>query len=59
MDHKALYRKFRPKVFEEVVGQEHLTNTLRNQMTSDNVAHAYLFSGIRGTGKTCETKNTR
>ncbi|MBN2797329.1 MAG: DNA polymerase III subunit gamma/tau [Clostridia bacterium] len=56
MDHKALYRKFRPKVFEEVVGQEHLTNTLRNQMLTDNVAHAYLFSGIRGTGKTSTAK---
>lgn len=56
MDHKALYRKFRPKVFEEVIGQEHLTNTLRNQMLTDNVAHAYLFSGIRGTGKTSTAK---
>lgn len=56
MDHKALYRRFRPKVFEEVVGQQHLTHTLRNQIMNDNVAHAYLFSGIRGTGKTSTAK---
>ncbi len=56
MDYKALYRKWRPKVFEEVLGQEHVTSTLRNQILNDNVAHAYLFSGIRGTGKTSTAK---
>lgn len=56
MEHKALYRKFRPKTFEAVIGQTHVTQTLRNQITSDNVAHAYLFSGIRGTGKTSTAK---
>lgn len=56
MDYKALYRKFRPVVFEEVIGQEHITATLRNQILTDNVAHAYLFSGIRGTGKTSTAK---
>ncbi len=56
MDYKALYRKWRPKVFEEVLGQEHVTSTLRNQILNENVAHAYLFSGIRGTGKTSTAK---
>lgn len=56
MDYKALYRKFRPKFFEEVVGQEHITETLKNQIITENVGHAYLFSGIRGTGKTSTAK---
>jgi len=56
MDYKALYRKFRPKVFEEVIGQGHVTETLKNQLVTDNVGHAYLFSGIRGTGKTSTAK---
>jgi len=56
MDYKALYRKFRPKVFEAVVGQGHITETLKNQLVTDNVGHAYLFSGIRGTGKTSTAK---
>lgn len=56
MDYKALYRKFRPRVFEEVIGQTHLTQTLKNQIMSDQIAHAYLFSGIRGTGKTSTAK---
>ena len=56
MDYKALYRKFRPKVFSEVVGQEHITETLKNQIVTENVGHAYLFSGIRGTGKTSMAK---
>lgn len=56
MDYKALYRKFRPKTFDEVIGQEHVTGTLRNQIMNDSVAHAYLFSGIRGTGKTSTAK---
>jgi len=48
----ALYRKFRPKTFDEVVGQQHITNTLINQVSSGQIGHAYLFTGTRGTGKT-------
>lgn len=50
--HLALYRKFRPKTFNEVVGQDHIVNTLINQVNSQRVGHAYLFTGTRGTGKT-------
>ena len=56
MDYKALYRKWRPRVFSEVLGQEHVTDTLRNQIVNGNIAHGYLFSGIRGTGKTSIAK---
>jgi len=49
---KALYRKWRPQSWDEVAGQEHITQTLRNAVILDRVAHAYLFSGPRGTGKT-------
>jgi len=49
---QALYRKWRPHRWEEVVGQEHIIQTLRNAVTSERVAHAYLFAGPRGTGKT-------
>ncbi|MBN1426744.1 MAG: DNA polymerase III subunit gamma/tau [Anaerolineae bacterium] len=49
---QALYLKWRPMTFEEVVGQEHVTYTLRNAITTGRVAHAYLFTGPRGTGKT-------
>lgn len=56
MSHQAIYRKFRPLVFEDVLGQEHVTRTLKNQIMSGNLAHAYLFSGIRGTGKTSTAK---
>lgn len=52
----ALYRKYRPKVFEEVVGQEHITKTLKNQVKNSKIAHAYLFNGPRGTGKTSAAK---
>ena len=48
----ALYRKFRPKTFDEVIGQSHITNTLINQVKTGQVGHAYLFTGTRGTGKT-------
>ena len=47
-----LYRKWRPKAFSEVAGQEHVTTTLVNALASSRVAHAYLFAGPRGTGKT-------
>ncbi len=49
---QALYRKWRSQTFEEVVGQEHVTNTLLNALREERVAHAYLFAGPRGTGKT-------
>ncbi len=50
--YKALYRKYRPLVFSDVVGQEHITTTLRHQVQRGAVSHAYLFTGSRGTGKT-------
>ena len=49
---QALYRKYRSQTFEEVIGQEHVTTTLRNALREGRIAHAYLFSGPRGTGKT-------
>lgn len=52
MSYKALYREWRPGTFEEVIEQEHVTRTLRNAVRTDRVAHAYLFCGTRGTGKT-------
>ena len=56
MSYTALYRKFRPLKFEEIVGQEHITRTLRNQIIAGRVGHAYLFNGGRGTGKTSAAK---
>lgn len=50
--YQALYRKWRPRAFEDVVGQEHVTKTLRRQIMSGRLSHAYLFTGTRGTGKT-------
>lgn len=50
--YKALYRKWRPKVFEDVVSQPHVTRTLQNELKTGRVGHAYLFTGSRGTGKT-------
>src|SRR3712207_3407485 len=52
MAHESLYRKYRSQTFDEVSGQDHVTRTLRNALRSDKVAHAYLFCGPRGTGKT-------
>ncbi|HEX9330402.1 MAG TPA: DNA polymerase III subunit gamma/tau [Anaerolineales bacterium] len=49
---QALYRKYRPKEWDEVVGQDHVVQTLKNAIAADRVAHAYLFAGSRGTGKT-------
>jgi DNA polymerase-3 subunit gamma/tau len=49
---QALYRKYRPKEWDEVVGQDHVLQTLKNAIAADRVAHAYLFAGSRGTGKT-------
>ncbi len=56
MEYTALYRKFRPTIFSEIVGQEHITKTLKNQIISGRVGHAYLFNGGRGTGKTSAAK---
>jgi len=56
MAYTALYRNFRPLKFSDMVGQEHITRTLRNQITSGRVGHAYLFNGGRGTGKTTSAK---
>lgn len=56
MGYTALYRKFRPTTFSEMVGQEHITRTLKNQLTAGRVGHAYLFNGSRGTGKTSAAK---
>jgi len=56
MAYLALYRKWRPLVFEDVVEQEHVVKTLKNSIVSDHIAHAYLFCGTRGTGKTTMAK---
>jgi len=50
--YQALYRKWRPRTFDDVVGQEHITETLKNQIVANRLSHAYLFIGTRGTGKT-------
>ena len=50
--YQALYRKWRPRTFDEVVGQEHITEILKKQVLTDRPSHAYLFTGTRGTGKT-------
>jgi DNA polymerase III, subunit gamma and tau len=52
----ALYRKWRPKTFDDIIGQEHVTTTLKNQIANDRIAHAYLLCGTRGTGKTSTAK---
>lgn len=56
MGYTALYREWRPRTFEDVVGQEHITTTLKNEILNDRIAHAYLFCGTRGTGKTSTAK---
>ncbi len=56
MGYTALYRKFRPLTFEEIVGQDHITRTLKNQIIAGRVGHAYLLNGGRGTGKTSAAK---
>ena len=56
MSYMAIYRKFRPVKFSEIVGQEHITRTLRNQIIANRVGHAYLLTGGRGTGKTSAAK---
>ena len=52
----ALYRKYRPRTFDEVIGQDHIVKTLKNQIKFDKISHAYLFTGSRGTGKTSTAK---
>lgn len=56
MSYQALYRQYRPTTFEAVIGQEHITTILKNQVMSGHIAHAYLFSGTRGTGKTTSAR---
>ncbi len=56
MAYKALYRTYRPQDFNEIAGQEHVTKTFKNALKQDKIAHAYLFSGPRGTGKTSIAK---
>lgn len=56
MAYRALYRQYRPARFEDVIGQEHITTTLKHQVSSDRPAHAYLFCGTRGTGKTTSAR---
>lgn len=54
--YQALYRQYRPKTFDQLLGQSHITTTLKNQIEKGNIGHAYLFSGTRGTGKTSAAK---
>ena len=54
--YQALYRQYRPKTFDELLGQSHITTILKNQIIKGNIGHAYLFSGTRGTGKTSAAK---
>jgi len=56
MSYLALYRKYRSKTFDEIIGQKHITQSLINQINNDQVCHAYLFTGTRGTGKTSIAK---
>lgn len=56
MAYKALYRTYRPQTFEEVAGQKHIIKTLKNALANNKIAHAYLFCGPRGTGKTTMAK---
>ncbi|UWV80604.1 DNA polymerase III subunit gamma/tau [Mycoplasmopsis cynos] len=55
-EYKSLYRKYRPRSFEQVVGQEHVVKTLKNILVNEKINHAYLFSGPKGTGKTSIAK---
>ena len=50
--YQVLYRKYRPRVFADVYGQDHVTSTLKNEIKEGRISHAYLFTGSRGTGKT-------
>ena len=54
--HQALYRRYRPRTFDSLLGQDHITRILKNQINNDNIGHAYRCSGTRGTGKTSAAK---
>ena len=54
--HQALYRKYRPRSFDDVCGQEHITRVLKYETSHGQISHAYLFCGSRGTGKTTSAK---
>ena len=54
--YEALYRKWRPQTFDDIVAQPHITRTLKNQIIRGKTAHAYLFTGSRGTGKTTSAR---
>lgn len=56
MAYTSLYRKYRPDSFDKVIGQDHIVRTLKNQIKADNIGHAYIFTGTRGTGKTSVAK---
>src|SRR5690625_2748037 len=56
MSYQALYRKWRPRTFQDVIGQNHVARTLQNAISEQKFSHAYLFSGPRGTGKTSVAK---
>ncbi|MEG2451114.1 MAG: DNA polymerase III subunit gamma/tau, partial [Clostridia bacterium] len=56
MAYTSIYRKYRPDTFQKVIGQEHIVRTLKNQILTDTIGHAYIFTGTRGTGKTSVAK---
>lgn len=56
MAYTSLYRRYRPQTFDDVIGQDHIVRTLKNQIASGSIGHAYLFTGTRGTGKTSVAK---
>ena len=56
MAYTSLYRKYRPDTFDKVIGQDHIVRTLKNQIATDSIGHAYIFTGTRGTGKTSVAK---
>ncbi len=56
MSYMALYRECRPRIFEDIIGQEHIVRTIKNQLLQDRIPHAYLLCGTRGTGKTSTAK---
>ncbi|HCT16531.1 MAG TPA: DNA polymerase III subunit gamma/tau, partial [Ruminococcaceae bacterium] len=56
MSHLVFYRSFRPQTFDDVIGQDHIIKTLKNQVSNQSFGHAYLFCGTRGTGKTSTAK---
>ena len=56
MSYTSLYRKYRPQTFDAMIGQHHISQTLKNVVFTGNIDHAYLFTGSRGTGKTSTAK---